>query len=83
MLARDGRYHVHVEPDRAAQVDLWLRFKGTLWALTDAPVDAAALCAAVPPYQAEEFERRLSSALETLTGIRREWEKRRHGIAAE
>jgi hypothetical protein len=77
VLARDGRYHTHTDPERQARLDLWLAFKDHLWALGDGTFDAAAIVAAVPPYQVANFHQRLVAGQELLARIRAAWEAER------
>jgi ParB-like chromosome segregation protein Spo0J len=83
VLAKDGRYHEYTPPERQAQVDIWLKSKGVLWALADMEVDPAAMVAAVPPKEREAFEVRLRRAEQVISALRTQWEKSAGRLAAE
>jgi hypothetical protein len=83
VLGRDNKYHAYVPPERQARMDLWLEAKESLWAVSDLEVDAAAVVAAVPSYQREEFAQRIRRAAEVIEALRAEWEKVHGLVAAE
>jgi ParB-like chromosome segregation protein Spo0J len=76
VLARDGKYYAHVEPEREAQTERWLSFKDVPWNVADQKVDPAEIIQSVPPYQHAEFGRRLRLAREFLDRLAIEWREK-------
>ena len=83
ILARDGKYHAHVQPEDQARSDLWLKCKDAIWALSDISAEPADVVSSVPSYQREEFDKRLREAAGITEAVLKIWESTDEHRAAE